>query len=276
MRVGCGAAIRGKGCNISDGTGLLTRGDVCWRGTGPFANIAHGNSSVVADQIALKLVGEDGFVITEAGFGADIGLEKFCNIKCRAGNLTPSCAVLVATVRALKMHGGGPPVSAGTPLAAEYTRENLELLSAGLPNLLQHIENTASFGIPVVVALNRFGTDTDRELELVVDAARKGGARGAVVANHWEEGGKGAVALAEAVVEACEEGGAEFRYTYDLERPLAEKIEAVAKKIYRADGIELSVRSGLLFRALFSFRSCRAMRVRHRSLRRRHLTRLDL
>jgi methylenetetrahydrofolate dehydrogenase (NADP+)/methenyltetrahydrofolate cyclohydrolase/formyltetrahydrofolate synthetase len=123
---------------------------------GPFANIAHGNSSILADKIALKLVGQDGFVVTEAGFGADIGMEKFCNIKCRYSGIVPDCAVLVATVRALKMHGGGPRVTAGQPLAAEYTKENVELVEKGVVNLVKHIENARQFGLPVVVAINKF------------------------------------------------------------------------------------------------------------------------
>ena len=134
---------------------------------GPFANIAHGNSSVVADQSALKLVGPGGYVLTEAGFGADMGMEKFCNIKCRYSGLKPDCAVLVATIRALKMHGGGPKVVAGQPLAHEYTQENLELLADGCSNLVRMIQNAKHFGMHVVVGINRFGTDTQAEVELV-------------------------------------------------------------------------------------------------------------
>ena len=137
---------------------------------GPFANIAHGNSSIIADQIALKLAD---YVVTESGFGADIGMEKFFNIKCRYSGLIPNCVVLVATVRALKMHGGGPKVSAGKPLAPEYTEENLELLAAGMPNLEAHIENAKRFGIPVVVAVNSFKDDTPAEVELVRKARLK-------------------------------------------------------------------------------------------------------
>ena len=144
---------------------------------GPFANIAHGNSSIVADQIALKLVGPDGYVLTEAGFGADMGMEKFCNIKCRYSGLKPDCVVLVATIRALKMHGGGPKVVAGQPLAHAYTQENLELLEKGCSNLLRLIANARSFGIPVVVAVNRFKDDTDNEIELVRQAGHRSGRR---------------------------------------------------------------------------------------------------
>ena len=138
---------------------------------GPFANIAHGNSSIVADQIALRAVGNDGYVVTEAGFGADIGMEKFCNIKCRYSGIDPDCAVIVATVRALKMHGGGPPVVAGKALDHAYKSENVELASRGTCNLVRHIENARGFGIPVVVALNRFATDTEAELAAVKAAA---------------------------------------------------------------------------------------------------------
>ena len=138
---------------------------------GPFANIAHGNSSVLADYIALKAVGPAGLVVTEAGFGADIGLEKFVNIKCRASGLKPDAAVIVATVRALKMHGGGPPVVAGRPLDAAYREENVALVTAGCCNLERHIQNTRKFGIPVVVAINKFATDAPAELEAVRQSA---------------------------------------------------------------------------------------------------------
>ncbi|GIL68174.1 hypothetical protein Vafri_21431, partial [Volvox africanus] len=160
---------------------------------GPFANIAHGNSSVVADQIGLKLVGEDGFVVTEAGFGADIGMEKFMNIKCRASGLTPDCVVLVATVRALKMHGGGPPVVAGTPLHHDYTTENVPLVTDGCCNLARHIENARKYGVPVVVAINRFASDTDAELHAIKEAALAAGASDAVICAHHGLGGAGAV-----------------------------------------------------------------------------------
>ena len=171
---------------------------------GPFANIAHGNSSIIADQIALRLVGADGFVVTESGFGADCGMEKFMNIKCRASGLVPSCVVVVATIRALKMHGGGPKVVAGKPLAPEYTDENLALLEKGLPNMVAHVKNALRFGVPVVVAVNRFAADTDAEIEMVRRAAVAAGAEDAVMADHWAEGGAGAVALAKAVMAACE------------------------------------------------------------------------
>lgn len=204
---------------------------------GPFANIAHGQSSIIADMIALKLVGKDGFVVTESGFGADIGMEKFFNIKCRYSGLIPQVVVLVATVRALKMHGGGPKVVAGKPLAPEYTDENLELLRAGLPNLERHIQNALKFGVNVVVAVNSFATDTPAEVELVREAALKMGAMDAVVSTHWADGGKGAKALAEAVVKAAKQPS-NFEFLYPLDMPIKEKIETIAREIYRADGVD--------------------------------------
>lgn len=206
---------------------------------GPFANIAHGNSSIVADQIALKLVGENGYVLTEAGFGADIGMEKFFNIKCRYSGLAPNCVVLVATIRALKMHGGGPKVVAGRPLASAYTEENLELLEAGCSNLRVHIRNAVRFGVPVVVAVNRFKDDTDAEIEVVRRIAKEAGAQDAVMTNHWAEGGAGAVELGKAVMAACELPS-NFEFLYPLNLSIKEKIETIAKKMYGADGVEYS------------------------------------
>jgi formyltetrahydrofolate synthetase len=204
---------------------------------GPFANIAHGNSSIIADQIALRLVGKDGFVVTESGFGADCGMEKFMNIKCRASGLVPSTVVIVATIRALKMHGGGPKVVAGKPLAPEYTDENLGLLEKGLPNMLAHIKNALAFGVPVVVAVNRFATDTDAEIEMVRRAAVAAGAEDAVMSDHWAEGGAGAVALAKAVIAACAKPG-NFRFLYPLDWDIKKKIETIATEIYGADGVD--------------------------------------
>lgn len=206
---------------------------------GPFANIAHGNSSIVSDQIALKLVGEDGYVLTEAGFGADIGMEKFFNIKCRYSGLVPNCVVLVATIRALKMHGGGPKVVAGRPLDPAYTEENLELLEAGCSNLRVHVRNAVRFGVPVVVAVNRFKDDTDAEIEVVRRIAKEAGALDAVMTNHWAEGGAGAVALGEAIIAACEQPS-NFQFLYPLEFSIKEKIEAIVKQIYGADGVSYS------------------------------------
>ncbi|MCB8944921.1 MAG: formate--tetrahydrofolate ligase [Ardenticatenaceae bacterium] len=206
---------------------------------GPFANIAHGNSSIVADQLALKLVGEDGYVITEAGFGADIGMEKLFNIKCRYSGLIPNCVVLVATIRALKMHGGGPKVIAGTPLDPAYTEENLELLEAGCSNLMKHVQNATRFGVPVVVCINRFKDDTDAEVELVKRKAMEAGASDAAMSNHWAEGGAGAVELGKAVIAACEKPS-DFKFLYPLEQSIKEKIETIAKVMYGADGVEYS------------------------------------
>ena len=201
---------------------------------GPFANIAHGNSSIIADKIALKLAD---YVITESGFGADIGMEKFMDIKCRYSGLIPHVVVLVATIRALKMHGGGPKVVAGKPLAPEYTDENLELLQKGLPNMVQHIENALKFGVNVVVAVNSFANDTPAEVEMVRKAALEAGAMEAVESRHWMEGGKGAIALAEAVIKACEKPS-NFKFLYPLNISVKEKIETIAREIYRADGVD--------------------------------------
>ena len=206
---------------------------------GPFANIAHGNSSIVADQIALKLVGPDGYVLTEAGFGADMGMEKFCNIKCRYSGLTPDCVVLVATIRALKMHGGGPKVVAGKPLAHAYTQENLELLEKGCSNLLRLIGNARSFGLPVVVAINRFKDDTNAEVELVRNISIAAGAEDAVMSNHWAEGGAGSVKLAEAVVKACA-NPSKFEFLYPLEMSIKDKIETIVREMYGGAGVEYS------------------------------------
>jgi len=200
---------------------------------GPFANIAHGNSSIIADQIALKLAD---YVVTESGFGADIGMEKFFNIKCRYSGLVPNAVVLVATIRALKMHGGGPRVVAGRPLDKAYTEENLELLEKGIGNLSAHIENVKKFGIPAVVAVNRFPTDTDAEVELVKKMAVEAGAEQAVMSDHWAEGGDGAMELAEAVAAACEKPS-DFKFLYPLDWSIKEKIEKIATDIYGADGV---------------------------------------
>ncbi len=201
---------------------------------GPFANIAHGNSSIIADRIALKLAD---YVITESGFGADIGMEKFFDIKCRYSGLIPNVVVLVATVRALKMHGGGPKVVAGKPLASAYTDENIDLLRAGLPNLQHHIKNILRFGIPAVVAVNSFATDTPAEVELVRQAAMDAGADDAVVCTNWMEGGRGAVALAEAVIKAAEKPS-DFKFLYPLDLSIKEKIAIICKEIYGADGVD--------------------------------------
>jgi formyltetrahydrofolate synthetase len=200
---------------------------------GPFANIAQGNSSIIADKIALRLAD---YVVTESGFGADCGMEKFMDLKCRYSGLVPNTVVLVCTIRALKMHGGGPRVVAGQPLAKEYVEENLELLEAGLPNLLQHVENALKFGVTVVVAINRFKDDTDAEIELVRKRAKETGAFDVAVSTVWMNGAAGGAELAEAVVRACEQP-TNFKFLYPDEYSIKEKIETVAKEIYRADGV---------------------------------------
>ncbi|MEP7352130.1 MAG: formate--tetrahydrofolate ligase [Acidobacteriota bacterium] len=206
---------------------------------GPFANIAHGNSSIVADQIALKLAGADGYVLTEAGFGADMGMEKFFNIKCRYSGLKPDGVVLVATIRALKMHGGGPKVVAGKPLAYEYTTENLDLLEKGCSNLIRHIATARQFGVPVVVAINKFKDDTDAEVELVRKLSIAGGAEDAVMTDHWALGGAGAVNLANAVVKACQQPS-KFKFLYPLDISIKEKIETIVKQVYGGADVEYS------------------------------------
>ena len=197
---------------------------------GPFANIAHGNSSIVADKVALSL---GDYVVTESGFGADIGMEKFLNIKCRYSGLIPDCIVLVATIRAMKMHGGGPRVVPGRPLDPAYGEEDLDLLREGVANLEVHIRNAKRFGVPVVVAVNRFSDDTDAEVALVKEAAIESGAEIAAMSDHWTHGGDGAIELAEAVVAACEKP-ADFEFLYPLELSIKEKIEIIAKEIYSA------------------------------------------
>eukprot|EP00040_Diaphanoeca_grandis_P034768 m.217002 g.217002 ORF g.217002 m.217002 type:complete len:972 (-) comp33223_c0_seq1:126-3041(-) len=206
---------------------------------GPFANIAHGNSSIIADKIALNLVGKDGFCVTEAGFGADMGMEKFFNIKCRQSGLVPHVVCLVATVRALKTHGDGPAIKPGQPLQQCYKEEHLDMLEKGCSNLVRHIQNAKKFGVSVVVAINRFHTDTEAEVEIIRKASIAAGAYDAVCANHWAEGGKGAKDLAVAVVEASNQP-IDFKLLYDVTLPIEEKIECIVKEIYGGDGIALS------------------------------------
>ncbi|TPX30364.1 hypothetical protein SmJEL517_g06054 [Synchytrium microbalum] len=215
---------------------------------GPFANIAHGNSSILADRIALKLAGTEdniedkpGFVVTEAGFGADIGMEKFFDIKCRYSGLVPNAVVLVATVKALKMHGGGPDVVPGKPLPEEYSKENLPLLQAGCGNMVKHIQNARKFGVPVLVAINQFSSDTPAEWELIQSEAIKAGAFAACLCAHWALGGAGAVDLANKLVEACDGHKAQdnFRFLYDLNLPIEDKIRTIAREMYGAADIEI-------------------------------------
>ena len=200
---------------------------------GPFANIAQGNNSIIADRIALKLAD---YVVTESGFGADCGMEKFMNIKCRVSGLVPNCVVIVASVRALKMHGGGPAVVPGKPLDKAYKEENLKLLEAGLPNVIQHVENARKFGVPVVVAVNKFTTDTDAEIAMIKKAAVQAGAEGAFLSDVWANGGEGGAELAEAVIAACEKP-TDFRFLYPDNASIKEKIETVAREIYRAGNV---------------------------------------
>ncbi|MFZ9767122.1 MAG: formate--tetrahydrofolate ligase [Candidatus Limnocylindrus sp.] len=204
---------------------------------GPFANIAHGNNSIIADRAALAT---NEIVVTEAGFGADMGAEKFFNIKCRASGLAPDAAVIVATVRALKMHGGVGKIVAGKPLDSALSTENVAAVTAGAQNLVKQIENVRAFGIPVVVAVNAFPTDTAAEHEAIQAAAIAAGARAAVVTTHFTDGGAGAAALAEAVWAAATSGEAKFAPIYADDLPLAQKIETVAKRIYGADGVDVA------------------------------------
>lgn len=200
---------------------------------GPFANIAHGNSSVIADLVALKLAD---YVVTESGFGADCGAEKFMNIKCRQSGLRPSCVVITVSIRALKMHGGAGKVVAGKPLPPELTREDLSSVEKGCENLAKHIESMKLFGVPVVVSINRFTNDTKREIELVRRLAVEGGAENAVPIDVWAKGGKGGIDLAHAVVDACKKP-TKFKFLYPNSASIKDKIETIATKIYGADGV---------------------------------------
>ena len=178
---------------------------------GPFANIAHGNSSIMADKVAAKLVGPEGLVVTEAGFGADIGMEKFFNIKCRSSGMIPDAVVLVCTIRAVKMHGGGPRVRAGAPLAPEYKEENVDLVAAGACNVVRHVENALKYGVPIIVAVNTFPTDTAAEIDALRAQCMAAGATAAVACSHHAKGGEGARALAEELVEVIFGGDGESK-----------------------------------------------------------------
>jgi formate--tetrahydrofolate ligase len=199
---------------------------------GPFANIAIGQSSIIADRLGTKLAE---YHITESGFGADIGFEKFWNLKCRMSGLSPDAVVLVATIRALKMHGGGPAVKAGVSLADEYVTENLGLVEAGCENLLAHIDIVRKSGVRPIVCINSFHTDAQAEIDLVRRIAEAAGAR-AVCSEHWLKGGRGALELAEAVIETCNEPS-HFQFLYDLTMPLRQRIELIAKEVYGAKGV---------------------------------------
>jgi formate--tetrahydrofolate ligase len=199
---------------------------------GPFANIAVGQSSIIGDRIGLKMFD---YHITESGFAADIGFEKFWNVKCRLSGLVPNVSVLTTTIRALKMHGGGPKVVAGKDLPEEYAKENLGLLEKGLPNMVHHINTIRRSGVNPVVCVNCFHTDTKDEIALVRKAAEAAGARCAV-STHWADGGDGALELADTVVDACKDKN-EFKFLYPQEMKLRERVEQVAKVVYGADGV---------------------------------------
>ncbi|MDH7483938.1 MAG: formate--tetrahydrofolate ligase [Spirochaetales bacterium] len=203
---------------------------------GPFGNIAHGNSSVLADLVASRVAD---YVVTESGFGADMGFEKFMDIKCRTSGLMPDAVVIVATVRAIKMHGGGPKVVPGKPLSSAYTQENLELVRAGVENLKAHIGIVRKFGLPAVVAINAFPTDTEAEHAILKEAALQAGALDAVVTRNWAMGGEGAAELASAVERAANQPSSP-RFLYSLDLPLREKIQILATEIYGAADVHYS------------------------------------
>jgi formate--tetrahydrofolate ligase len=202
---------------------------------GPFANIAIGQSSVIADKVALKLTD---FNVTESGFGADIGFEKFWNLKCRFSGLKPNCAVVVATIRALKCHGGAPIPVPGKPMPEAYNSENVGWVEEGCKNLIHHIETVKKAGINPVVCINAFYTDADAEIAAVRRLGELAGARCAL-SRHWEHGGDGALELADAVADACEEPN-NFKFLYDLDTPLSERIELIAREVYGANGVSYS------------------------------------
>ncbi|MDY0042761.1 MAG: formate--tetrahydrofolate ligase [Desulforhabdus sp.] len=204
----------------------------CMVHAGPFANIAVGQSSIIADRVGLKLFD---YHVTESGFAADIGFEKFWNVKCRFSGLIPHVSVLTTTIRALKMHGGGPKVVAGLPLPTEYTKENLELLEKGIPNMVHHINTIRKAGINPVVCVNAFHTDTKEEIALVRKYAEQAGARCAP-SEHWAKGGEGALEFADAVIDACNEKN-EFKFLYPMEMKLRDRVALIAKEVYGADGV---------------------------------------
>ncbi|WP_066634340.1 formate--tetrahydrofolate ligase [Desulfolucanica intricata] len=208
-------------------------GQPCLMHAGPFANIAHGQNSVLADKVALKCAD---YVVTESGFGADMGMQKFMDIKCRQSGLRPNCVVLTATVRSLKMHGGVGNIVAGKPLPKELTEENLPALEKGAQNMVHMIKIAKGYGVPVVVSINRFVTDTDNEIQMLKDIAMANGAFGVGVNTAWSDGGEGCTEVAELVVKACEEP-TDFKFLYPDDMSIKEKIEIMATKIYNAAGV---------------------------------------
>ncbi len=229
----CGGAMTAWMRNTINPTLMCTAEyQPCMVHAGPFANIAVGQSSIIADRVGLKLFD---YHVTESGFGADIGFEKFWNVKCRYSGLKPHVSVLTSTIRALKMHGGGPKVVAGLALPDEYTKENVELVEKGCENMVQHINTIRKAGINPVVCINCFHNDTDAEIEVVRKAAEAAGARCAK-STHWADGGDGAIEFAEAVKEACEEK-TNFEFLYPLEMKLRDRVEKIAKEVYGADGV---------------------------------------
>jgi len=229
----CGGAMTAWMRNTINPTLMCTAEyQPCMVHAGPFANIAVGQSSIIADRVGLKLFD---YHVTESGFGADIGFEKFWNVKCRYSGLKPHVSVLTSTIRALKMHGGGPKVVAGLPLPDEYTKEDVGLLEKGCANMVHHINTIRKSGINPVVCINRFHTDTDNEVAAVRKAAEAAGARCAE-SSHWENGGDGAIEFAEAVKEACEEE-AKLEFLYPIETKLRDRVEMIAKEVYGADGV---------------------------------------
>ncbi|MCA8910251.1 MAG: formate--tetrahydrofolate ligase, partial [Planctomycetes bacterium] len=211
-------------------------GSLAFVHAGPFANIAHGNSSIVADRVALKVAD---YVVTESGFGADMGAEKFFNIKTRYSGLIPNAVGLVATVRALKNQSGNFKVKPGKPLPEGLVKEDLASLEKGMPNLTRHVQNCVRMGVPVVVAINVFGNETENELEMVRKAAKEAGAFDCVISEVFAKGGEGGAAFAEALVKACEQPS-DFKFTYELDQPIKKKTEQLAKTWYGAGKVEFS------------------------------------
>ena len=217
----------------------------CMVHAGPFANIAVGQSSIIGDRLGLKMFD---YHVTESGFGADIGFEKFWNVKCRLSGLSPSVSIITVTIRALKMHGGGPPVVPGRSLAEAYGREDLPLLEQGLPNLLHHLATVQKSGVPVIVCINAYETDTTAEIKLVQRYVEQAGAT-CVLSRHWRYGGDGALDLADAVIDACREE-ADFAFLYPREMPLRQRVDLIAKEVYGAAGVEWSAKAAAKAKSL--------------------------